>query len=43
MSGFFDRLSSRLNGLLGLVELAWAIGILQGLALTDHLGHSTAT
>jgi hypothetical protein len=43
LSGFLDRLGSRLNGFLGPVELAWAIGILQGLAFTDHLGHSTAT
>ena len=31
LSGFLDRLSSRLNGLLGLVELAWTISILQRL------------
>jgi hypothetical protein len=37
LSGFLDRLSSRLNGLLGLVELAWAIGILQRLTFADHL------
>jgi hypothetical protein len=33
LSGFLDRLSSRLNGLLGLVELVWAID-----TFADHLG-----
>src|SRR3954454_24472682 len=32
LSGFLDRLGSRLNGLLGLVELVWAIDI-----FADHL------
>jgi hypothetical protein len=42
LSGFLDRVSSRLNGLLGLVELAWSFGILQRLTFPDHLGFSTA-
>jgi hypothetical protein len=37
LSGYLDRLSSRLNGLFGLVELAWAIGILQRLTFAGHL------
>jgi hypothetical protein len=37
LSGFLDRLSSRLNGVLGLVELAWAISILQRFTFADHL------
>jgi hypothetical protein len=37
LSGFLDRLGSRLNGRLGLVELPWAIGILQRLTLAYHL------
>src|SRR5438045_7065305 len=38
LSGFLDRLSSCLNGLLGLIEFAWAID-----AFADHLGFSTIT
>jgi hypothetical protein len=37
LSGFLDRLSSRLNGVLGLVELVWAISILQRFTFADHL------
>ena len=37
LSGVLDRLSNRLNGLLGLFELGWAIDILQGLTFADHL------
>jgi hypothetical protein len=33
LSGFLDRLNSCLNGLLGLIELAWTID-----TFADHLG-----